>query len=180
MLLKLWLRRLRLEEPGLLEAPQGLLSPSSDTGPEPRTIRGRRRSEASPASELEGAAGALAHSPQLEELAGEAGPWDFRLHKNTAGHHSHSAWPVRQASKQRGEKTCKGNLENKKKDKTTNYSSINQIRVSQKSNLYISFSFYFRKQSSLASTWVGLFVKEQRTLQITHPWHPLSGPFLSL
>uniref|UniRef100_A0A8C9YQU4 Zinc finger and BTB domain-containing protein 7A n=1 Tax=Sander lucioperca TaxID=283035 RepID=A0A8C9YQU4_SANLU len=63
-------RKPRVREPGLLDAPLGLLSPSSDTGPGPRTIRGRRRSEASSAAEVEGAAGAHAHSPQLQELAG--------------------------------------------------------------------------------------------------------------
>ncbi|XP_039666387.1 zinc finger and BTB domain-containing protein 7A [Perca fluviatilis] len=67
-------RKPRVREPGLLDAPLGLLSPSSDTGPGPRTIRGRRRSEASSAAEVEGAAGARAHSPQLQDLAGEAGP----------------------------------------------------------------------------------------------------------
>lgn len=88
----------------------------------------------------------------------------------------HRLWdrPVNREEK----KHAKANFE--KKNKTTNYSSINQIRVSQNSNLYISFSFYFRKWSRLASTWVGLSVKEQRTLQITHPRCPLSGPFLSL
>ncbi|XP_047444284.1 zinc finger and BTB domain-containing protein 7A [Mugil cephalus] len=67
-------RKPRVREPGLLEPPLDLLSLSSDTGPEPRTNRGRRRSEASSAAEVEGAAGALAHSPQLQELVGEAGP----------------------------------------------------------------------------------------------------------
>ncbi|XP_074491876.1 zinc finger and BTB domain-containing protein 7A [Sebastes fasciatus] len=67
-------RKPRVREPGLLDAPLALLSPGSDTGPGPRTIRGRRRSEASSAAEVEGAAGAHAHSPQLQEFAGEAGP----------------------------------------------------------------------------------------------------------
>ncbi|XP_069006334.1 zinc finger and BTB domain-containing protein 7A isoform X1 [Embiotoca jacksoni] len=67
-------RKPRVREPGLLEAPLGLLSPSSDTGPGPRNIRGRRRPEAISAVEAEDAAGANAHSPQLQEPAGEAGP----------------------------------------------------------------------------------------------------------
>ncbi|XP_074524344.1 zinc finger and BTB domain-containing protein 7A isoform X2 [Halichoeres trimaculatus] len=67
-------RKPRVREPGLLDASLGLLSPGSDTVPGPRTIRGRRRSEASSVAEGEGTAGALAHSPQLQELAGEAGP----------------------------------------------------------------------------------------------------------
>ncbi|XP_029002800.1 zinc finger and BTB domain-containing protein 7A isoform X2 [Betta splendens] len=67
-------RKPRVREPGLLEAPLSLLNPSSDTGSGPRTIRGRRRSEASSAMEVEGVAGAHAHSPQLQELVGEAGP----------------------------------------------------------------------------------------------------------
>ena len=50
--------------------------------------------------------------------------------------------------------------------------------MSQKSNLYISFSFYFGKWSRLASTCVSSSVKEQRTLQIAHPLCPISGPFL--
>ncbi|XP_076582261.1 zinc finger and BTB domain-containing protein 7A [Chaetodon auriga] len=67
-------RKPRVREPGLLDAPLGLLSPGADTGPGPRTIRGRRRSEASSAAEVDGAVGAHAHSPQLQELAGETGP----------------------------------------------------------------------------------------------------------
>ncbi|XP_026201720.1 zinc finger and BTB domain-containing protein 7A isoform X1 [Anabas testudineus] len=67
-------RKPRVREPGLLEAPLSLLSPSSDTGSAPRTARGRRRSEATSAVEVEGVAGAHAHSPELQELAGEAGP----------------------------------------------------------------------------------------------------------
>ncbi|XP_063747431.1 zinc finger and BTB domain-containing protein 7A isoform X1 [Eleginops maclovinus] len=67
-------RKPRVREPGLIDAPLSLLSPGSDTGPGPRTIRGRRRSEASSAAEMEGAAEVHAHSPQLQELAGEAGP----------------------------------------------------------------------------------------------------------
>ncbi|CAI5639221.1 unnamed protein product [Oreochromis niloticus] len=67
-------RKPRVREPGLLEAPMGLLSPGSDTGPGSHTIRGRRRSESTSAAEVEVAAGAHAHSPQLQELAGEAGP----------------------------------------------------------------------------------------------------------
>ncbi|XP_053285984.1 zinc finger and BTB domain-containing protein 7A isoform X1 [Pleuronectes platessa] len=67
-------RKPRMREPGHLESQLGLLSPSSDTGPAPRTIRGRRRSEATSAAEMEGVAGARAHSPQLQEFAGEAGP----------------------------------------------------------------------------------------------------------
>ena len=67
-------RKPRMREPGHLESPLGLLSPGSDTGPAPRTIRGRRRSEATSAAEMGGVAGAHAHSPQLQELAGEAGP----------------------------------------------------------------------------------------------------------
>ncbi len=67
-------RKPRVREPALLDAPLSLLSPGADTGPGPRTIRGRRRSDASSAAEVDGAAGALAHSPQLQELAGETGP----------------------------------------------------------------------------------------------------------
>uniref|UniRef100_A0A3Q0S2H8 Zinc finger and BTB domain containing 7a n=1 Tax=Amphilophus citrinellus TaxID=61819 RepID=A0A3Q0S2H8_AMPCI len=67
-------RKPRVREPGLLEAPLGLLSPGSDSGPGSHTIRGRRRSESTSAVEVEVAAGAHAHSPQLQELAGEAGP----------------------------------------------------------------------------------------------------------
>lgn len=62
----------------------------------------------------------------------------------------------------------------KKKTTTTNDSSINQIRVSQKSNLYISFSFTLGNRVDLQAL---ESVKEQRTLQIMHPWRPLSGPF---
>ncbi|KAM6921581.1 zinc finger and BTB domain-containing protein 7A isoform 2-T3 [Xenentodon cancila] len=62
-------RKPRVREPGLLEAPQGLLSSSHDTGP--LSIRGRRRSETSSAAEMEGVAGVHAPSPQLQELAGE-------------------------------------------------------------------------------------------------------------
>lgn len=100
-------RKPRVREPGLLEAPVGLLIPGSDTGPGSHTIRGRRRSESTSAAEVEVAAGAHAHSPQLQELAGEAGPWDCREDKDTAGHHSHSAPPVRQANEQRGVKDAK-------------------------------------------------------------------------
>nr|XP_020479915.1 zinc finger and BTB domain-containing protein 7A-like isoform X2 [Monopterus albus] len=67
-------RKPRVREPGLLEVAPVLLSSSSDIGPGSRTIRGRRRSEATSAVELEGAAEAHAHSPQLQELAREAGP----------------------------------------------------------------------------------------------------------
>ena len=67
-------RKPRVREPGLLEPPLGLLSTSSAIVPGPRTIRGRRRSEATSAVEMGGDAGAHAHSPQLQELAGEAGP----------------------------------------------------------------------------------------------------------
>ncbi|XP_023263814.1 zinc finger and BTB domain-containing protein 7A [Seriola lalandi dorsalis] len=67
-------RKPRVREPGLLEPPLGLLNPSTDTGSGPRTIRGRRRSEATSAAEMGGGAGAHAHSPQLQELVGEAGP----------------------------------------------------------------------------------------------------------
>lgn len=67
-------RKPRVREPGLLDAPLGLLSSGSDTGPGPRTIRGRRRSEASSAAEVDGPAGAHAHSPQVQELAVETGP----------------------------------------------------------------------------------------------------------
>ncbi|XP_056270723.1 zinc finger and BTB domain-containing protein 7A, partial [Pseudoliparis swirei] len=67
-------RKPRVREQGPLDAPLGLLDPDSDTGPGPRGIRGRRRSEASSAAEVEGAARAHAHSPQLQEDAGEAGP----------------------------------------------------------------------------------------------------------
>ncbi|XP_076009065.1 zinc finger and BTB domain-containing protein 7A [Genypterus blacodes] len=67
-------RKPRVREPGPLNAPLGLLGPGPDTDPEPRSIRGRRRLEGTSAAELEGAAGAHAHSPQLQERAGEAGP----------------------------------------------------------------------------------------------------------
>nr|XP_015827026.2 zinc finger and BTB domain-containing protein 7A [Nothobranchius furzeri]XP_015827027.2 zinc finger and BTB domain-containing protein 7A [Nothobranchius furzeri] len=67
-------RKPRVREPGLLEVPQSLLSPSSDAGTGPRTVKGRRSSEASSAAEVEGAAGVRAHSPQLQVLAGDAGP----------------------------------------------------------------------------------------------------------
>ncbi|XP_034387309.1 zinc finger and BTB domain-containing protein 7A isoform X2 [Cyclopterus lumpus] len=67
-------RKPRVREQGLLDAPLGLPDPDSDTGPGPRTIKGRRRSEASSAAEVEGAARAHAHSPPLQEFAGEAGP----------------------------------------------------------------------------------------------------------
>lgn len=73
-------RKPRVREPGLLEAPLAplaplsLLSAGSDAGSGPRVIRGRRHSEAAPAAEVEGAAGARFHSPQLQELAGEVGP----------------------------------------------------------------------------------------------------------
>ncbi|KAK2835690.1 hypothetical protein Q5P01_016174 [Channa striata] len=67
-------RKPRVREPGLLEPPLSLLSSSADMGSGPRTIRGRRRSEATSVMEVEGVAGAQAHSPQLQELAGEAGP----------------------------------------------------------------------------------------------------------
>lgn len=67
-------RKPRVREPELLEAPLGLLSPGLDTGPEPRLVRGRRRSEATSAAEVEGTAEANAHSPQLQVLAGDTGP----------------------------------------------------------------------------------------------------------
>ena len=67
-------RKPRVREPGLLEAPQSLLSGSHDTGPGPLSIRGRRRSETSSAAEVEGVAGVHAQSPQLQELAREEGP----------------------------------------------------------------------------------------------------------
>uniref|UniRef100_A0A667WTM9 Zinc finger and BTB domain-containing protein 7A n=1 Tax=Myripristis murdjan TaxID=586833 RepID=A0A667WTM9_9TELE len=69
-------RKPRVREPGLLEAPLGLLGPgaATGTGPGPRGVRGRRRSEAIPAAEMEGAAGAHAHSPQPQERAVEVGP----------------------------------------------------------------------------------------------------------
>ncbi|KAM9848553.1 zinc finger and BTB domain-containing protein 7A [Aulostomus maculatus] len=67
-------RKPRVREAGLLEAPMGLPSPSSDTGPGPRNIKGRLHSEATSVAEVEGVAGALVHSPELQELAGEAGP----------------------------------------------------------------------------------------------------------
>ncbi|XP_034036124.1 zinc finger and BTB domain-containing protein 7A [Thalassophryne amazonica] len=67
-------RKPRVREPGLLEAPLGLLSPSPDTSPGLCTIRGQRNSEAASATEVEEVAGGPAHSPQLQELAGEAGP----------------------------------------------------------------------------------------------------------
>uniref|UniRef100_A0A672IZI9 Zinc finger and BTB domain-containing protein 7A n=1 Tax=Salarias fasciatus TaxID=181472 RepID=A0A672IZI9_SALFA len=67
-------RKPRVREPGLLEPPLGLLSPGSETGMGPRTIKGRRRSDANLAAEVEGAAEAHAQSPQLQELAGEPGP----------------------------------------------------------------------------------------------------------
>ncbi|XP_035504710.1 zinc finger and BTB domain-containing protein 7A isoform X1 [Scophthalmus maximus] len=65
-------RKPRVREQGLLESPLGLLSPSPDTVPGPRTNRGRRRSEATSAADV--VAGAHAHSPQLQELAVEPGP----------------------------------------------------------------------------------------------------------
>ncbi|XP_024909368.1 zinc finger and BTB domain-containing protein 7A isoform X2 [Cynoglossus semilaevis] len=67
-------RKPRVREPGLLEAPLGLLSPGSDTGLMPRSIRGQRRSESTSAGEVEEHAGAHALSPQMQELAEEAGP----------------------------------------------------------------------------------------------------------
>uniref|UniRef100_A0A3B5LPM5 Zinc finger and BTB domain containing 7a n=1 Tax=Xiphophorus couchianus TaxID=32473 RepID=A0A3B5LPM5_9TELE len=67
-------RKPRVREPGLLEAPPSLLSPSPETGSQPRTARGRRRSEASSAAEVEGAVEMHTHSPRLQELAVEAGP----------------------------------------------------------------------------------------------------------
>nr|XP_057928658.1 zinc finger and BTB domain-containing protein 7A isoform X3 [Doryrhamphus excisus] len=63
-------RKPRVRESGLLEAPMGLLSPGSDTGLEPHIIKGQHLSEA---LKLE-VEGAHAHSPQLQELAGGAGP----------------------------------------------------------------------------------------------------------
>ncbi|XP_040040543.2 zinc finger and BTB domain-containing protein 7A isoform X1 [Gasterosteus aculeatus] len=67
-------RKPRVREQGLLDAPLGLLGPGPDSGPGPRSIRGRRRSGASSTPEVEGPAGARAHSPRLQEFAGEAGP----------------------------------------------------------------------------------------------------------
>nr|XP_043899790.1 zinc finger and BTB domain-containing protein 7A [Solea senegalensis] len=67
-------RKPRVREPTLLEPPLGLLSPSSDTGPGPRTIRGRRHSESTSAAEVGGVSGGHTLSPQLQELAEEAGP----------------------------------------------------------------------------------------------------------
>ncbi|CAN9500542.1 unnamed protein product [Ophioblennius macclurei] len=67
-------RKPRVREPGLLESPLSLLGPGSETGVGPRAIKGRRRSDANLATEVEGAAGAHAQSPQLQELAVEAGP----------------------------------------------------------------------------------------------------------
>uniref|UniRef100_A0A3P9K1J9 Zinc finger and BTB domain containing 7a n=1 Tax=Oryzias latipes TaxID=8090 RepID=A0A3P9K1J9_ORYLA len=63
-------RKPRVREPEALEVPQGPLGPGSEEGPGPRGIRGRRRSEASSAAEVESAA----HSPPLQELALEARP----------------------------------------------------------------------------------------------------------
>ncbi|XP_037530713.1 zinc finger and BTB domain-containing protein 7A [Nematolebias whitei] len=65
-------RKPRVREPGLLEATPGFLGP--DTGTGPRIVKGRRRSEASTGAEVECAAGVHSHSPQLQELSGEAGP----------------------------------------------------------------------------------------------------------
>ncbi|XP_019752436.1 zinc finger and BTB domain-containing protein 7A isoform X1 [Hippocampus comes] len=59
-------RKPRVREPGLLDAPIGLLSPGSDTGLEPHIIKGRQLSEALK-SEVEGT---HAHSPHLVVGAG--------------------------------------------------------------------------------------------------------------
>lgn len=63
-------RKPRVREPGRLEDPLGLDGP----GPGPRSVRGRRRSEAPLAAEVEGTSGANAHSPQPQGRAGEPGP----------------------------------------------------------------------------------------------------------
>ncbi|XP_012736399.1 zinc finger and BTB domain-containing protein 7A [Fundulus heteroclitus] len=67
-------RKPRVREPGLPDGPQGLLSASPESGPGPRAVTGRRRSDESSAAEAEGAAEVHTHSPQLQELAREAGP----------------------------------------------------------------------------------------------------------
>lgn len=68
----------------------------------------------------------------------------------------------------------------KKKDLTTNYSSINQIRVSQKSNLYISFSFSLGNRVDFqALGLVYLLKSKERFKSCTHDVHFL-GHFLSL
>lgn len=62
-------RKPRVREAGLHDSP--LLGPGSDHGPGPRGGRGRRRSGA---TEMDGVAEGLAHSPQGQEFAAEAGP----------------------------------------------------------------------------------------------------------
>lgn len=66
-------RKPRVREPGLLDAPLGLLSPGAELSPPgPRIInKGRRRSESSPSAETDGAGGDGVHSPQVQELAAE-------------------------------------------------------------------------------------------------------------
>ncbi|XP_056132851.1 zinc finger and BTB domain-containing protein 7A [Lampris incognitus] len=67
-------RKPRVRESGLLETPLSLLSPGPAVGAGPRSIRGRRSSEATSAAEVEGSIGTLALSPQSQERVGEAGP----------------------------------------------------------------------------------------------------------
>lgn len=64
-------RKPRVREPGILDAPLGLLSPGADLSPGPRPIKGRRCSESSPSAGMDGAAGDHVHSPQVQELAAE-------------------------------------------------------------------------------------------------------------
>lgn len=67
-------RKPRVREPGVLDAPLGLLGLGSDTVAGPHPTKGQRRSEASSAADVDGAAGAHAQSPQLHEFAGGTGP----------------------------------------------------------------------------------------------------------
>ncbi|KAM6962953.1 zinc finger and BTB domain-containing protein 7A isoform 1-T3 [Aplochiton taeniatus] len=63
-------RKPRVRDPGLLEAPPGVVAP----GPGPRSGRGRRRLEAASAAGMEEVSRVHAHSPQPLEGAGEPGP----------------------------------------------------------------------------------------------------------
>lgn len=75
----------------------------------------------------------------------------------------------------REEKThAKANF--KKTNKTTNYSSINQIRVSQKLNLYISLTFTLGNRVDLQH--LSLLKSKERFKSCTHGVHFLGHFFL--
>lgn len=67
-------RKPRVRDAGLHDVSLGLLVPETDRGPVPRGSRGRRRSGVSSAADVDEVVEGLAHSPQVQEFAAEAGP----------------------------------------------------------------------------------------------------------